>query len=112
MEEATTNVPSTPPPFAAVTEIESADGPSRITEGKNEGTGSQMSEVVKPWHVYKVEQDQELKRTMVESTDSTLRLARDQVGELQAFSTIHYRTMLEYVPKLRIQYSIYEDDFF
>lgn len=112
MAEATADVPSAPPPFAAVTESESAEGLSRITEEKNEGMGSQKSEVVKPWHVYTAEQAQELKRTVVESTDSALRSARDQVGELQAVSTVHYRTMLEYLPKLRSQYSIYEDAFF
>lgn len=112
MAEATADVPSAPPPFAAVTESESAEGLSRITEEKNEGTGSQKSEVVKPWHVYTAEQAQELKRTVVESTDSALRSARDQVGELQAVSTVHYRTMLDYLPKLKRQYSIYEDAFF
>lgn len=112
MAEATADVPSAPPPFAAVTESESAEGLSRITEEKNEGTGSQKSEVVKPWHVYTAEQAQELKRTVVESTDSALRSARDQVGELQAVSTVHYRTMLDYLPKLKSQYSIYEDAFF
>lgn len=111
MAEATADVPSAPP-FAAVTESESAEGLSRITEEKNEGTGSQKSEVVKPWHVYTAEQAQELKRTVVESTDSALRSARDQVGELQAVSTVHYRTMLDYLPKLKSQYSIYEDAFF
>lgn len=83
-----------------------------LLKEKNEGTGSQKYEVVKPWHVYTAEQAQELKRTVVESTDSALRSARDQVGELQAVSTVHYRTMLEYLPKLRSQYSIYEDAFF
>lgn len=112
MAEATADVPSAPPPFAAVTESESAEGLSRITEEKNEGTGSHKSEVVKPWHVYTAEQAQELKRTVVESTDSALRSARDQVGELQAVSTVHYRTMLDYLPKLKSQYSIYEDAFF
>lgn len=112
MAEARADVPSASPPFAAVTESESAEGLSRITEEKNEGTGSQKSEVVKPWHVYTAEQAQELKRTVVESTDSALRSARDQVGELQAVSTVHYRTMLDYLPKLKSQYSIYEDAFF
>ena len=48
MAEAIANVPSAPPPFAAVTEIENMDSSSRISEGKNEGMESQKSKVVKP----------------------------------------------------------------
>eukprot|EP01018_Ginkgo_biloba_P029507 Gb_13877 [translate_table: standard] len=116
MAESAPEIPSAPSPFAAVTQEKSRDSsaPSKLdsqVEGRNEDLGSRKAEV-KPWHVYTAEQAQELKRTVVESTDCVLQSARHHVGDLQATSTLHYRTMLEFLPKIRVQYDVYEDAFF
>eukprot|EP00252_Welwitschia_mirabilis_P020042 TRINITY_DN4809_c0_g1_i1.p1 TRINITY_DN4809_c0_g1~~TRINITY_DN4809_c0_g1_i1.p1 ORF type:complete len:276 (+),score=58.29 TRINITY_DN4809_c0_g1_i1:86-913(+) len=65
-----------------------------------------------PWTLYTAEQAQDLKRTVVESTDSALRSARDHVNEFTAISSLHFRSIREYVPKIKEQYRVYEDLFF
>ncbi|KAH9315563.1 hypothetical protein KI387_024190, partial [Taxus chinensis] len=101
------------PPFAAVvTQDKSRDASSENVKSDPHNEGISHNSEVKPWHVYTAEQAQELKRSVVESTDSAVRSVKNHVGELQATSSIHYRTMLDHVPKIRSQYIVYEDAFF
>ncbi|XP_057857247.2 RGS1-HXK1-interacting protein 1 isoform X1 [Cryptomeria japonica] len=111
MAESAADVPPAPPPYAAVvTPDANVDASS---ENLKSGGGEETAESrAKPWHVYTAEQAQELKQSLVESTDSALQSVRNNFGELRANSSIHYRTMLDHVPKIRNQYIVYEDAFF
>ncbi|XP_057857248.2 RGS1-HXK1-interacting protein 1 isoform X2 [Cryptomeria japonica] len=91
MAESAADVPPAPPPYAAVvTPDANVDASS---ENLKSGGGEETAESrAKPWHVYTAEQAQELKQSLVESTDSALQS--------------------DHVPKIRNQYIVYEDAFF
>lgn len=111
MAESAVDVPPAPLPFAAVV-MPDANVDASSENVRSGGGGETTENKVKPWHVSTAEQAQELKRTLVESTDSALQSVRENVEELRASSSIHYRTILDHVPKIRNQYIVYEDTFF
>ncbi|CAN4091648.1 unnamed protein product [Withania somnifera] len=59
----------------------------------------------KPWHSYISE---DLPRTVQESTNSAIRSARS----IQNTSSTHLRTLQEFMPKIKSQYTTYEEVFF
>lgn len=59
----------------------------------------------KAWHSYISE---DLPRTVQESTDSALRSARS----IQYTSSTHLRTLQDFMPKIKAQYTTYEEVFF
>ncbi|KAJ4971991.1 hypothetical protein NE237_005090 [Protea cynaroides] len=68
-------------------------------------TPSETTDGEKSWHAYTAE---DLKRTVLQSTDSALRSARN----LQHNSSTHLLTLQDFIPQLKSHYKAYEDAFF